>query len=89
MKKIRLGTRVSNLAMIQAKFVEKLLIQKNYEVEIIGMKTQGDMILDKPLAEIGDKGLFTKELETALQGGFTNMSRRWPNWLKITKHYQD
>jgi len=66
MKTVRVGTRVSNLAMIQAKFVEKLLIQKGYEVEIVGMKTKGDMILDKPLAEIGDKGLFTKELETAL-----------------------
>ena len=40
--------------------------RKSTLVEIIGMKTQGDMILDKPLAEIGDKGLFTKELETAL-----------------------
>ena len=64
--KIRLGTRVSNLAMIQAKHVEKLLLEKGHSVEIIGMKTQGDKILDKPLAEIGDKGLFTKELETAL-----------------------
>lgn len=67
MKKLRLGTRGSNLALWQAKYVasqiEKLA---NIEVEIITIKTKGDKILDVALSKIGDKGLFTKEIENQL-----------------------
>lgn len=66
--KIKIGTRGSKLALIQAEMVKKLLQEKDVmlDVEIIIIKTKGDKILDSPLSKIGDKGLFTKELETAL-----------------------
>ncbi len=66
--KIKIGTRGSKLAIIQAKMVKKLLQEKHnmLNVDIIIIKTKGDKILDSPLSKIGDKGLFTKELETAL-----------------------
>ncbi len=66
--KITIGTRGSDLALWQTNFV-KDLIQKKFpsiEVEIKIVKTKGDKILDVPLAKIGDKGLFTKELEEKL-----------------------
>lgn len=69
MKKIvRIGTRGSKLALYQANRVkeelEKVFPELRFEIEII--KTKGDIILDVPLSKIGDKGLFTKELENAL-----------------------
>lgn len=68
MKTIRIGSRESQLAMWQSKFIveelEKQAPQNNYE--IIPIKTKGDKILDVALAKIGDKGLFTKELEVAM-----------------------
>ena len=65
---VKIGTRGSKLAIIQAKMVKKLLLEKDsmLNVDIIIIKTKGDKILDSPLSKIGDKGLFTKELETAL-----------------------
>lgn len=69
--KIIIGTRGSELALWQTNFV-KDLIQKKFpsiEVEIKIVKTKGDKILDVPLAKIGDKGLFTKELEEKLISG--------------------
>ena len=65
---IRIATRNSPLAMWQAEFVRDQLKQhhKDLEVEIIGMTTRGDQLLDSPLAEIGGKSLFVKELEIAL-----------------------
>lgn len=69
---LRIGTRGSPLAMAQAYETRKRL-QENFEelnedgaIEIVVLKTQGDMILDKSLMELGGKGLFTKELDTAL-----------------------
>jgi hydroxymethylbilane synthase len=68
---VRIGTRGSKLALWQAHYVkarlEKLFPGIDIDVQII--KTTGDKILDAPLAKIGDKGLFTKELETALLDG--------------------
>lgn len=68
MEKIKIGTRGSKLAIMQTKIVEEAL--KSYfpalDAEIVIIKTQGDKILDKPLSEIGDKGLFIKEFEEAL-----------------------
>lgn len=71
MKKIKIGTRGSKLALAQAKIVEELLKNSfpDVGVEIVVIKTQGDKILDKPLTEIGDKGLFVNEFESALLSG--------------------
>ncbi len=65
---LRIATRNSPLAMWQAEFVrdELLRYHDNLSVEIIGMKTKGDKLLDSPLAKIGGKGLFVKELENAM-----------------------
>ncbi len=66
--KIIIGTRSSDLALWQANFIKKELkkIYKNLIVELKLVKTKGDKILDVSLSKIGDKGLFTKELEKAL-----------------------
>ena len=65
---VRIGTRGSKLALYQAYRVKEELEAKYpeivFEIEII--KTKGDIILDVPLSKIGDKGLFTKELEVAM-----------------------
>ena len=68
---IRIATRHSLLAMWQANYVKAELLKHhtNLTVEILAMKTQGDKILDTPLAKIGGKGLFVKELEIALLEG--------------------
>ena len=68
---IRIATRESPLALWQAEFI-KAELQAAYPdlaVELLGMTTQGDKILDVPLAKVGGKGLFVKELETALLEG--------------------
>lgn len=68
MMKIKIGTRASKLAMWQANFAAAELkkIFPEIEIELIKIQTQGDKILDTPLAKIGGKGLFTKEIEIAL-----------------------
>ncbi|MGE4496289.1 MAG: hydroxymethylbilane synthase [Deferribacterales bacterium] len=67
MKKVRIATRGSMLALWQANHI-KALLEKEHKVEceLLVIKTQGDKILDVPLAKIGGKGLFVKEIETAL-----------------------
>lgn len=69
--KIIIGSRGSELALWQAKFVKKELEKKNKSifVEIKIINTKGDKILDVALSKIGDKGLFTKELEKELLDG--------------------
>ncbi|HBV86366.1 MAG TPA: hydroxymethylbilane synthase [Desulfosporosinus sp.] len=68
MKNIRIGTRDSQLAMWQAEWVQSQLtkLYPHLNFELVSMKTKGDKILDVPLSKIGDKGLFTKELEQGL-----------------------
>ena len=68
MKTLRIGTRKSQLALWQAEHVRTRLQQHfpGLEVELVKMTTQGDIILDTPLAKVGGKGLFVKELEQAL-----------------------
>lgn len=68
---LRIATRKSPLAMWQAEHVAKLLrqIHPGLQVELVGMSTQGDKILDTPLAKIGGKGLFVKELEQGMLEG--------------------
>ncbi len=65
---IRIGTRSSALALWQSNHVASMLKQLYPElmIDLIHIKTTGDKILDSPLSKIGDKGLFTKELEHAL-----------------------
>jgi len=69
--KIIVGTRGSKLALWQAEFVKRELMKKNKNivVEIKIITTKGDKILDVALSKIGDKGLFTKELELELLAG--------------------
>lgn len=71
MKPLRIATRRSALALWQAEHVAARLraLQPERPVELVPMTTRGDRILDRPLAEIGGKGLFLKELEVAMQRG--------------------
>jgi hydroxymethylbilane synthase len=68
---IRIATRKSPLAMWQAEHVAEVLgrLHAGLVVEIVGMTTRGDKILDAPLAKVGGKGLFVKELETGMLNG--------------------
>ncbi len=70
-QRIRIATRESRLAMRQSEMVAATLRARHpgIEVELVGMTTRGDRILDRPLAEVGGKGLFVKELEVALEEG--------------------
>ncbi|MGB7816075.1 MAG: hydroxymethylbilane synthase [Methylotenera sp.] len=75
-KKLVIASRESALAMWQAKHIQARLqaLYPNCEVTILGMTTTGDQILDSPLARIGGKGLFVKELETALANGSADLA---------------
>jgi hydroxymethylbilane synthase len=66
---MRIATRASELALFQANAVATALRSIGVESEIVPFHTKGDAILDRPLAAIGDKGLFTRELEEALHAG--------------------
>ena len=74
--KIIIASRESRLAMWQAVHVQGRLSSLNpgAEVVILGMTTKGDQILDRPLSEIGGKGLFIKELEVAMQEGKAHLA---------------
>ncbi len=65
---IRIATRESPLALWQAEFVKAEILRRHPEItiELVGMTTKGDIILDTPLAKIGGKALFVKELEVAM-----------------------
>ena len=65
-KQIRIGSRDSNLALWQAKFIESLLNQQGIKTEIILVKSEGDINLTSPLYEMGVQGIFTKTLDSAL-----------------------
>jgi len=75
-KTIRIGTRGSQLALYQAKKVKATLenIFPDLQVELKIIKTKGDKILDVALSKIGDKGLFTKEIENALIDGSVDIA---------------
>ncbi len=64
---VRIGTRASELALRQAAIVESALVAQGVVVEIVKIRTTGDKKKQEPLSEIGAKGLFTKELESALR----------------------
>ncbi|WP_299260728.1 hydroxymethylbilane synthase [uncultured Kushneria sp.] len=73
---IRIATRKSQLALWQAEHVKSRLeaLHPGLEVELVGMSTRGDRILDTPLAKIGGKGLFVKELEEAMLAGLADIA---------------
>lgn len=75
-KPIRIATRKSPLALWQAEYVAKLIEDKfpGVTTELITMTTQGDKILDAPLAKIGGKGLFVKELEVGMLEGTADIA---------------
>lgn len=76
MSLLRIATRKSPLALWQAEFV-KAALQKAHPdlvVELVAMSTQGDKILDVPLAKVGGKGLFVKELEAAMLEGRADLA---------------
>ncbi|EPP4297856.1 hydroxymethylbilane synthase [Vibrio navarrensis] len=73
---IRIATRKSPLALWQAYYVKEALQQAHpgLEVELVTMVTKGDVILDTPLAKVGGKGLFVKELEVAMLEGRADLA---------------
>lgn len=75
-KKIVIATRESQLALWQAEHVKTRLmaLYPGLAVELLGMTTQGDQILDSPLSRIGGKGLFVKELEVAMEEGRADLA---------------
>ncbi len=75
-KTLRIATRQSKLALWQAEHVKSRLqaLHPDLEVELVGFTTRGDKILDTPLAKIGGKGLFVKELESALLDGRADLA---------------
>jgi hydroxymethylbilane synthase len=85
---LRIGTRGSPLALIQANAVRLALIAAGAdsdEIEIVPIRTTGDRVRDRALAELGGKGLFTKELEEALLDGRIDLAahsmKDVPTWL--------
>jgi hydroxymethylbilane synthase len=73
---VRIATRKSPLALWQAEFVRAELLKRNPEltIELVKMTTQGDRILDTPLAKVGGKGLFVKELEQGMLRGDADLA---------------
>lgn len=76
MKTLKIATRQSPLALWQAEHIRARLeiLHPNLQVELVKFVTQGDKILDTPLAKIGGKGLFVKELEAALLDGRADLA---------------
>ena len=69
-----IATRESRLALWQAEHVKGLLEAEGATVELLPMTTQGDRVLDRSLSKVGGKGLFVKELETALEAGRADLA---------------
>ena len=74
MARLRIGSRGSQLALWQANHISALLGQRGHDVEIEIIKTTGDKILDVALAQVGTKGMFTKEIEDALAEGRVDLA---------------
>ncbi len=73
-KTIRIGTRDSELALWQAHTVQDQLNALGYKTELISVKSTGDLILDKPLYELGITGIFTKTLDVAMINGTVDIA---------------
>ena len=76
MKKVTIATRGSQLALWQAEHIKSRLMAQyeGLEVELLILKTKGEIILDVPLAKVGGKGLFVKEIEEALLAGTADLA---------------
>ena len=74
MARLRIGSRGSQLALWQANHVSELLRERGHEVEIEVIKTTGDKITEVALAQVGTKGMFTKEIEEALAEGRVDLA---------------
>lgn len=76
MQTLKIATRQSPLALWQAEHIRDRLqaLHPGLQVELVKFVTQGDKILDTPLAKIGGKGLFVKELEAALLDGRADLA---------------
>jgi hydroxymethylbilane synthase len=74
MTTITIGTRKSKLAMWQTELVARSLNSRGIATEIVSMETKGDKILDREIAKIGSKGVFTEELEEQLASGLTDIA---------------
>ena len=74
MSHLTIATRESRLALWQAHHVKARLEQLGHGVSVLGMTTLGDQILDRSLSKVGGKGLFVKELETALEAGQADLA---------------
>lgn len=74
MTTITIGTRKSKLAMWQTEAVAQTLNDNGIETTIVSMETKGDKILDRSIAKIGSKGVFTEELEEQLANGSTDIA---------------
>ena len=73
--RIVIATRESRLALWQAHHVRDVLVQRfDVTVDVLGMTTRGDQILDRALSKVGGKGLFVKELETAIEEGRAHLA---------------
>ena len=74
--RVVIASRESRLALVQSEMIAQRLrnLYPALHVEILGMTTRGDQILDRPLAEVGGKGLFIKELEIAMQEGRADLA---------------
>ncbi len=72
--RITIASRESRLALWQAEHVQTQLQKLGHQVDVLGMTTLGDQILDRSLSKVGGKGLFVKELELALQDGRANLA---------------
>ncbi len=71
---LTIATRESRLALWQAHHVQQRLAAQGHAVQLLGMTTRGDQILDRTLSKVGGKGLFVKELETALEDGRADLA---------------
>jgi hydroxymethylbilane synthase len=74
LRTLTIATRESRLALWQAEHVKTLLERQGHHVVLLGMTTRGDQILDRSLSKVGGKGLFVKELETALETGEADLA---------------
>ena len=76
MKRLRIGTRGSALALAQSSWVKRRIEEHlpEIQVELRTIRTSGDRFIDAPIKEIGGKGIFTKEIEEALIGGEIDMA---------------
>lgn len=93
MKKVRVGTRGSKLALTQTEIVIRLLAEQFRDIsfETVVIHSKGDRITDRPLQKIGDSGLFTEELESALSSGevdfavhsMKDLPSEIPSWLTL------